>query len=149
MSIRRAEEKDLSRIAEIEIFNYRINFYPIFKNDGYYFGELQVSAFMASYAGELESLYVYDDGTVKGFIKVEGNELKKLFVEPVLQDKGIGTELLRYAVSKLGATNLWVLEKNMRARQFYRRNGFLATGERKPVDDTDEWLLYLELADIG
>ena len=32
-TIRPAEAKDLARIAEIEIFNYRLNFYPIFQND--------------------------------------------------------------------------------------------------------------------
>ena len=40
--IRKANEDDLSRIAEIQIFNYRLNFYPIFQSDAYFFGELQV-----------------------------------------------------------------------------------------------------------
>jgi len=31
--IRKATAADLARIAEIEIFNYRLNFYPIFRND--------------------------------------------------------------------------------------------------------------------
>ena len=35
--IRKATINDLARIAEIVIFNYRLNFYPIFKNDDYYF----------------------------------------------------------------------------------------------------------------
>ena len=40
--IRIATEKDLSRIAEILVFVKRINFRPIFRNDAYSFGELQV-----------------------------------------------------------------------------------------------------------
>ena len=38
--IRKATEKDLARIAEIQIFNYRMYFYPIFQADEYYFEEL-------------------------------------------------------------------------------------------------------------
>ena len=38
--IRQATAADLPRIAEIEIFNYRLNFYPIFRDDDYYFNEL-------------------------------------------------------------------------------------------------------------
>ena len=40
--IRKATEKDLSRIAEILVFVKRINFRPIFQDDDYSFGELQV-----------------------------------------------------------------------------------------------------------
>ena len=65
--IRKAEIKDLSRIAEIQVFNYRLYFYPIFQSDEYYFSELQVPSLMHSYESELDSLYVYDDGVVKGF----------------------------------------------------------------------------------
>ena len=41
--IRQAEPHDFSRLAEIELFNYRLNFYPIFKDDGYYFGEMNAA----------------------------------------------------------------------------------------------------------
>ena len=46
MCIRPAVEADLARIAEIEIFNYRLNFYPIFRCDEFYFEELTVPALM-------------------------------------------------------------------------------------------------------
>ena len=42
MLIRQANEKDLSRISEIEIVNYRQNFYPIFRDNWYYFSFLTV-----------------------------------------------------------------------------------------------------------
>ncbi|SEL31448.1 hypothetical protein SAMN04487770_108135 [Butyrivibrio sp. ob235] len=48
--IRKASISDLSRIAEILVFNYRLFFYPIFKSDEYYFDELQVPALMKEYA---------------------------------------------------------------------------------------------------
>lgn len=42
MKIRKAQAKDLSRIAEIYVFNNRINYFPIFKDAGFSFGEMQV-----------------------------------------------------------------------------------------------------------
>ena len=42
MSIRKAKIDDLSRIAEIYVYNNRINYFPIFKDEGFSFGELQV-----------------------------------------------------------------------------------------------------------
>ena len=40
--IRKAEKKDLSRIAEILVFDKRMNYRSIFKNDDYSFHVLQV-----------------------------------------------------------------------------------------------------------
>ena len=91
--IRKANDKDLARIAEIQIFNYRLYFYPIFQADEYYFEELQVPSLMKEYESQLDSLYVFDDGAVKGFIKIEGTYIARLFVEPVLQNACIGSKL--------------------------------------------------------
>ena len=142
--IRKAEKKDLARIAEIQIFNYRLYFYPIFRSDEYYFSELQVPSLMLNYETELDSLYVYDDGVVKGFIKVEGTYIARLFVEPVLQNASIGSQLLEFAVNELRADHLWALEKNVKAIRFYERNGFVATGEKKLEEGTTEWLIFLK-----
>ena len=142
--IRPAEAKDLARIAEIEIFNYRLNFYPIFQNDWFYFDELQVPSLMEQYAPMLSQFWVYDDGVVKGFCKAEDGQLQKLFVEPVLQGKSIGAALLDFAVAQLDVRFLWALEKNTRAIAFYRRHGFRLTEDRKPEDDTEEYLVRLE-----
>ena len=141
--IRQATSDDLARIAEIQIFNYRLYFYPIFRSDAYYFDELQVPSLMRAYASQLESLYVYDDGVVKGFIKIEGTYIARLFVEPVLQNASIGSALLVYAVTEHQADHLWVLEKNVKAMRFYARHGFAATGEKKLEEDTDEYLILL------
>ena len=142
--IRRALPCDLSRIAEIEIFNYRLYFYPIFQQDAYYFKELQVPEKIKEYESRMGSLWVYDDGAVKGFMLVQEDELVKLFVEPVLHSRGIGTALLRYAVDVLQARYLWALEKNERAIAFYQRQGFRKTSDRMPEEDTEEYLIRLE-----
>ena len=141
--VRKAAVNDLSRIAEIQVFNYRLYFYPIFQSDEYYFDELGVPSLMEEYETVLDTLYVYDDGVVKGFIKIEGTYIAKLFVEPVLQNASIGSQLLEYAVREHHADHLWALEKNEKAIRFYERHGFSSTGERKPEDGTDEYLVLL------
>ncbi len=142
--IRHATVADLSRIAEIVIFNYRLNFYPIFRNDDYYFNELQVPKLMKQYESIVGNMLVYDDGAVKGVIQVESNEIKKLFVEPVLQGNSIGSALLKFAIDKQNANTVWALEKNIRAIRFYERHGFQVTTDKKLEEDTTEYLVRLE-----
>lgn len=141
--IRPAVAADLARIAEIIITNYRLNFYPIFRDDAFYFGVLTVPAQMEVYREALGSLWVYDDGVVKGVLHAEGQEVKKLFVEPVLQGQGIGAALLEFAVREFAANTLWALEKNVRAIAFYERHGFHMTEDRKAEEDTDEYLVRM------
>ena len=47
--IRPASAADASRISEIIIVNYRMNFYPFFQNDSFYFRELNVLDMAAEY----------------------------------------------------------------------------------------------------
>lgn len=142
--IREAKLDDLARIAEIEVFNYRLNFYHIFQDDTFYFQEMQVLNVINENKKRLAQLLVYDDnGIVKGFMWVDSQQIKKLFVEPVLQSRGIGSELLEYAVDKLGATYLWALEKNTRAIAFYQRHGFQTTEEKMLEEGTTEYLVKL------
>ena len=143
-NIRQAVPADAARIAEIEVFNYRLNFYPIFWNDAFYFEELQVPKKMELYRGIIDQIWVYDDGVVKGFIQVDSQQVKKLFVEPILQGKSIGARLLDFAVKQLRANHLWALEKNTRAIAFYERYGFHLTEEKMSEDGTDEYLVLLE-----
>ena len=142
--IRQAKINDLVRIAEIFVFNYRLNFYPIFQEDIFYFEELTVFNMVESFAKELDSIWVYDDVVVKGFIQIEKREVKRLFVEPVLQGKAIGTELLEYGIAERDANHLWALEKNKKAIAFYKRHGFDTTNEKKYEEDTTEFLVRME-----
>ena len=145
--IRQATMKDTARIAEIEIFNYRLNFYPIFQNDWFYFDEKQVPKEMKRYETEdglINNTYVYDDGVVKGFIQIGGSKVAKLFVEPVLQGQGIGAKLLNFAVTEKQADHLWALEKNEKAIRFYERQGFLMTTEKMLEEGTTEYLVKLK-----
>ena len=109
MPIRKAKEKDLSRIAEIFICNNRINYFPIFKDESYSFGELQVVSFIDNYLKKDEvfkNLYIYDDGLIRGFIQMNGTEICKLYVDPWFQGRKIGHELITFAVEQFGADHL-------------------------------------------
>ena len=80
MHIRKAEVRDISRIAEILVFVKRINFRPIFQDDDYSFNELQVLTVAQQYSdpGVLKEIWVYDDGIVKGLIHITGEEIRTL-----------------------------------------------------------------------
>lgn len=146
MSIRKAVLQDLSRIAEILVFVKRINYRPIFQNDAYSFGELQVMNVMLEYASPklLESIWVYDDGIVKGMIHIEGEEIRELYVDHFFQNQGVGAKLIEFAKKRLSVQYLWALEKNTGAIRFYERHGFTPTGERKLEEGTPEYLVLLK-----
>lgn len=99
---------------------------------------------MEKYRNSVDSMWVYDDGAVKGFIQVDHHEIKKLFVEPALQGNSIGSKLLDHAVRECSANYLWALEKNTRAISFYERHGFRTTTDQKLEEDTTEFLIRLE-----
>lgn len=142
--IRQAKVDDLVRIAEIFVFNYRLNFYPIFQKDTFYFEDLTVFNMVESFAKELDSIWVYDDGVVKGFIQIEKREVRRLFVEPTLQGKSIGADLLEYGIAEKDVDFLWVLEKNIKAIVFYKKHGFDTTNKKKYEEDTIEFLVRME-----
>lgn len=96
MFIRKATHQDLSRIAEIYVYNNRKNYWPIFKDDKFSFKELQVVSLIDQYFGKkevLEQIFVYDDDIVKGFIEIKVTEIKKIYVDTFFKAKGLGRTL--------------------------------------------------------
>ena len=147
MDIRKAITDDLSRIAEIYVFNNRVNFFPIFKDESFSSGELQVVPLVNHYFKKdeiIRNLYVFDNGLIKGFIQMNGTEICKLYVDTFFQSEKIGNQLIEFAIKELHANNLWALEKNVRAISFYQRHGFHLTGQKKLEEDTTEYLVKLE-----
>ncbi len=148
MNIRKAMIPDLSRVAEIYVFNNRINYFPIFKDAGFSFGKLQVVSLVDQYLKRkkiLENIYVFDDGLIKGFIQIKGTEICQLFVEPFFQNEGIGGELIEFAIQEFQVDHVWALEKNIRAISFYQKHGFYMTGQKKFEEGTAEYIVELEL----
>lgn len=145
MNIRRAELRDISRIAEILVFVKRINFRPIFQNDAYSFGELQVLTVAQQYSDPdiLNEIWVYDDGIVKGLIHISGSEIKTLYVDHFFQNAGIGAALIEFAKANFPIKFLWAIELNTGAIRFYERHGFRVSGEKKFEDGTDKYLIKM------
>lgn len=144
--IRKAERRDLSRIAEILVFVKRIKFRPIFQDDDYSFNQLQVLTVAEQYADPaiLSHIWVYDDAIVKGLIHIQGNEIVELYVDYFFQNQGIGSELIEFAKSNHSAAFLWAIEKNIDSIRFYQAHGFYLTNHRKLEEGTEEYLVLLE-----
>ncbi|MEY8395560.1 GNAT family N-acetyltransferase [Lachnospiraceae bacterium 45-P1] len=145
-NIRKAVFQDLSRIAEILVFVKRMNYRPIFKNDSYSFGELQVLSVAEAYAlpDIFNHIWVYDDGIVKGMIRIEGKEIRELYVDSFFQNQGVGAELIEFAQKEFFVDFLWALEKNTDAIRFYERHGFHRTETKRLEEGTTEYLILLE-----
>ena len=146
MAIRRATVEDLSRIAEILVFVKRINFRPIFQNDAYSFGQLQVLSVVQEYAAPeiLGNIWVYDDGIVKGLIHIRGEEIRELYVDHFFQNQGIGAKLIAFASHHFPIWFLWAIEKNTGAIRFYEAHGFHRTDTKKLEEGTAEYLVRME-----
>lgn len=143
--IRKAEKKDLSRIAEILVFDKRMNYRSIFKNDDYSFHVLQVLDVAKEYAQPeiLDHIFVYDDGIVKGLIHLEQTEIAEFYVDHFFQNQGIGAALMEYAKQEHRTDHLWVLEKNERAIRFYEAHGFSLSGQRRLEAGTTEYVIKM------
>ena len=147
MNIRKARVDDLSRVAEIFVFNNRINYFPIFQDETFSFGELQVVSLINNYLIKdeiINNIFVFDDDLIKGFVQMNKTEICKIYVDTFFQGRGIGSQLIEYAVKEFYADNLWALEKNRRAISFYQKHGFSLTGERKFEEGTTEYLVRLK-----
>ena len=145
--IRKAEIKDISRIAEILVFVKRMNYRVIFRNDAVSFGEIQVLPVAEKYSAPqiLENIWVYEaDGIVKGLIRIAEREVVELYVEHFFQGQGIGAELIEYAKKEHDVKFLWVLEKNADAIRFYESHGFHITDNKKLEEGTPEYKVMME-----
>ena len=101
----------------------------------------------------LKDVFVWDDGIVKAMTKWDKSrtsglhwELKELYVDPFFQHQGLGQALIREFLSSavqagMKTASLWVLEKNLSARDLYGRFGFAPNGVRKLQEGTSEYLL--------
>ena len=104
MNVREAGIDDLSRVAEIYVFNNRINYFPIFRDEMFSFGELQVVSVADRYFKRdeiLKNIYVFDNGLIKGFIQMNETEICKLYVDTFFQGQGIGSELIDFGNGKM------------------------------------------------
>ncbi|CCI84567.1 acetyltransferase [Lactobacillus pasteurii DSM 23907 = CRBIP 24.76] len=85
-------------------------------------------------------VFVYEqDGQIKGFIGLMGNYIAGIFVDRNSRSTGIGQKLLDYVKDRHEALLLEVYQKNQRAIDFYRRQGFIISSEQvdEEADEID------------
>ncbi len=144
--IRRATKEDVSRIAEILVFAKRMKYRSIFNDDAYSFCKLQVLSVAEKYIenGFLNNMFLYDDGIIKGLIRIEKDEIVELYVDHFFQGQGVGAELIEYAKENYPVSFLWTIEKNTDAIRFYEAHGFHLTDIKKFEEGTTEYIVKMK-----
>ena len=69
------------------------------------------------------------NATVVGFYALSEGWIEHLYVAPSHQGRGVGSRLLRHAMGRGPALQLWTFQRNAPARRFYERHGFVAVKE--------------------
>ncbi len=79
-------------------------------------------------------VYMLIDRRPVGIVSLTGNLIEDLYILPDMQNRGYGTELLRFIVHQCpGKPTLWILENNAGAERLYQRYGFRPTGKRNAI----------------
>ena len=74
--------------------------------------------------GEIPHLLIAEDGAAIAFAGIDGHKLEMLFVSAENRGKGVGRQLLQYAVDTYAVNELAVNEQNPQAIGFYEHMGF-------------------------
>lgn len=69
-------------------------------------------------------IYVEAESEVKGFVGLQSDYIAGIFVDKKYRNQGIGKRLLDFLKKNHQQLSLDVYDKNIRAKQFYERNGF-------------------------
>lgn len=70
---------------------------------------------------------VRDSGRIAGFLGTSDEKIEMLFVHPEFHGRGIGKQLLHFAIQVLNKKLVDVNEQNEQAIQFYKHCGFVVT----------------------
>lgn len=88
-----------------------------------------------TYLPNSETFVAEISGQTTGFISLINNFLGGLFVSPHWQGKGVGRELIAYALTIHDALNLNVYTENAQAMGFYKSLGFREVTRSSHDDD--------------
>lgn len=91
-------------------------------------------------------IYVYENentNKIQGFIGLSDNYIEGIFVCSENQSKGIGKQLLEFVKKDKKELKLNVYEKNIRAVEFYKREGFKIYNEDIDVDTGEKEYLMI------
>ena len=93
-------------------------------------------AYLREKMGRGSAVYMLIKERPVGVVSVTGSLIEDLYILPDMQNRGYGTELLKFAVGLCpDVPTLWILENNEGAARLYRRMGFKETGKVNAITD--------------
>jgi GNAT superfamily N-acetyltransferase len=66
----------------------------------------------------------FENDVLNGIIAFRDGWIEQLYVLPIAQGRGVGSELLDVAKQACDRLELWTFQRNARARRFYEARGF-------------------------
>ena len=145
MSLRRAVLSDLEiikQIVELTISEIYPHYYP--KGAVEFFLRHHNEANIVRDI-EQDRVFLCQDagGAVVGTITVAENEISRLFVLPVYQGNGYGTEMLDYAEKMIaGRASEVILDASLPAKKMYLDRGYEAVSYHVITTDDHDFLCY-------
>lgn len=136
--IREMQKKDLERVAGIWL-DTNLKAHDFIEAE-YWTGNFAMVKEMFRHA----EIYVYEkSGEILGFVGLDGEYIAGIFVDWKAQSKGIGKQLLDHVKKLNEKLTLNVYRKNVRATEFYQREGFRIQSEGMDAD-TGEAEFFME-----
>lgn len=117
--IRKLQEDDISQVLKIWL-DSNIDAHNFIPND-FWLRNLQ---FVETILPQSEVYVFLYNNSISGFIGLNDDFIEGLFVDSKYRSKGIGKQLLDYVKLNHHILKLNVYVKNIRAVDFYKRNGF-------------------------
>lgn len=117
--IRRIEVADYPRLVEIWE-SAVVNTHDFLKKEDFLYYKKRVPSYFP-----YVSLFGFEqDDKLVGFIGISGGNMEMLFIDNDYRGKGVGRQLILYAISELDVTKVDVNEQNIQAVGFYEHMGF-------------------------
>ena len=135
--IRKYEKNDLERIMEIWLSS-NIEAHGFIRRE--YWQDCFADA--AEAISQAEVYTALSEGEIVGFIGLNGGHIEGIFVDSEHRSNGVGKSLIDFAKTLYPKLSLCVYEKNVRAADFYRREGFLPV-RKKPDISTGEMEIFM------
>jgi ribosomal protein S18 acetylase RimI-like enzyme len=150
--IRLAVKTDVPRMAEINVFGWRSTYRGII-SDEYLFSKLLVNKRIKGFEKDFDEntyeSYVFEQEKIlKAFMSIgkcrnddkkDAFELCGLYVDPLMKNNGIGTQLINYCEEQAKERGfkenvLWVFKDNYDARIFYEKKGYKTDGKEELIE---------------
>lgn len=136
--IRKYQPSDLGRIMEIWLSS-NIEAHSFIRRE--YWQDCFGSAAEAIPLAEVYTALSENNGEIIGFIGLNGGHIEGIFVDADHRSQGVGKALLDFAKELHPKLSLCVYEKNGRAADFYRREGFLPVRKKTDISTGETEIL--------